>query len=879
MASSTLWAQAELSDEEKLAALEEQAGQKAEEEEEARVLAKEEAARFHKEEAKMKALEEEAKTTHQDKEALMKAAEEEEAKLKAAEAHLKSLEFELGKKVVQEDYAVKAAHDEEAKFKAEEQKFKTLEENAARKAAEMHAIEAEEARLIADMNERNAGDDMTATAPEEDAATQASPRVLKEVPVTPGHADIFEKLVNARRAGLELKDFAAVASKGQKQASEELKQAVGAHWSDAQRLWSAFVNAEKAGVSSAEQSAERAAIVDAASKRLANASKVAAHGALMSANIRELAAALAVARSIGVNHTLLDSATEVFELQADVALKHKDMRHAETFVKEAHVADAKIPPQLVAWVKMEKRLRDLRSTMDSKDLPTVMSFVMEAHAMGLPNSSVLVAVEKAAQSWSSANLKDKLGLRSNLTEADVDDLLVEVEQAKEAGASSPDASKAAEKILAWAKSELSHATSVQFKSYDGPRLKRAFNYAQRAGVPESERIAAKAKVVTAIENELSRLIVDANSNSSSRRSHELVQELAPVFELGENFAVNETLLATVRHFYEMQGQKALSENDLSYAETLVQVSGQVGAAMPNELQGWVRMWGRLREARKTPDDRKDLLSHLLNTVVEAKSINMPNSSDFASVEAKVKTWAATNLKAAAARNTSDEESFNELLDILDTAKLAGLGKSEVAAAASKVLSRATSELTMACQTKPYDASRIKTAFINAERAGVAEATRARVEAEFLVVVERRLLAASSNSSHARTKEFVIELADAMILASRYNINQTASIHARNFYFEQGELAWKDKDFHYAELLMKEQRRAGADLPADLQGWVRVLKQLREAEALPTGSTDQLPALLDLISIAKEIGLSKNKHVAAVEAKAKLMAAADLRAEL
>jgi len=874
----TLWAQADPSDEAKLAALEEQAGQKAEEEEEARVLVEEEGARFHKEEAKMKALEEEAKTTHQDKEALMKAAEEEEAKLKSAEAHLKSLEFELGKKVVQEDYALRAAHEEEAKFKAEEEKFKTLEENAARKTSEMHAIEAEEARLIADMNERSAGDDMTATALEDDTATQESPRALQEVSVTPGHADIFNKLVNARRAGLELKDFAAVASKGQKQASDELKQAVGAHWSDAQRIWQAFANAEKAGISSAEQTAERAAIVDTASKRLAKA-EAAAQGALMSANIRELAGALSVARSVGVNQTLLDSAIKVFELQAGVALKHKDMRHAETFVKEAHIADVNIPPELVAWVKMEKRLRDLRSTMDIKDLPTIMSFVVEAHAMGLPNSSVLVAVEKAAQSWSSANLKDKLDLGNNLTEADFDKLLEEVELAKEAGASSPDASKAAGTILAWAKSELTHATSVQPKSYDGSRLQRAFSNAQRAGIPESERTAANKKVVSAIETELNRLIADANSNSSSKRSHELVQELAPVFVLGEMFAVDETLIAKARNFYEKQGHIALSENDLSYAEALVRVSGQVGAAMPDELQSWVRMWGRLREARKTPDDRKDLLSHLLNTVVEAKSINMPNSSDFASVETKVKTWAAANLKEAAARNTSEEDGFNELLDALDTAKLAGLQKSEMAAVDSRVLSHATSELAKACQTKPHDASRIKTAFNNAQRAGVAEATRAHLEAELLVAVETRLLAASANSNHTRTKAFVVELADAMIFASRFQINQTATVHARNFYLEQGELAWKDKDFHYAELLMNEQKRTGADLPSDLQTWVRTLRQLREAEALPTGSTDQLPVLLDLISSAKDIGLSKNKHLAAIEAKAKLMAAADLRAEL
>merc|ERR1719149_247168 len=169
----------------------------------------------------------------------------------SAMANLKTLEYEAGATIGDEAKAMKDAKEEEVELHKEQAKYKALEEERERKAAEFKEIEEREAKLITEMNEKSAGDDMVAERVPSKVQDRELSMKIEELPkafagVKGG--DIFDKLVNAKAAGLGAVDIAAASAKAQKMASDELKQAVAATHHDATRLKLAFANAAKAGV-------------------------------------------------------------------------------------------------------------------------------------------------------------------------------------------------------------------------------------------------------------------------------------------------------------------------------------------------------------------------------------------------------------------------------------------------------------------------------------------------------------------------------------------------------------------------------------------------------------------------------------------------------
>merc|ERR1719162_840413 len=177
----------------------------------------------------------------------------------------------------------------------------------------------------------------------------------------------------------------------------------------------------------------------------------------------ELAGAMAHGRAVGVDTALLDASKHLYERQAHVALEHKDLRHAETFVQHAHSAEAKIPDELRFWVKFLKRLNDARKVPeDRKDmLPSMLGMLKEAEHIGLPNCSDLEAVTKRVQAWSTTNLGATSTSRSsNPTASEYEHLLEKVEEAEAANINSSDVTKARDTVLSYAKAELSQATTA-----------------------------------------------------------------------------------------------------------------------------------------------------------------------------------------------------------------------------------------------------------------------------------------------------------------------------------------------------------------------------------------------------------------------------------
>jgi hypothetical protein len=621
--------------------------------------------------------------------------------------------------------------------------------------------------------------------------------------------------------------------------------------------------------------------------------------------VEEMAGLLSHGKNWGVDSSELKSARAAFEQLATETHKKQDMTLAKAIVRASSEAGAQIPAELKEWVTTLEQIRGVKDRPASESaLQGMLDLVAKAKSIGLPANAELAEVERKVQAWAATKLQESSASAGNMTEGAFDRLLADFERSKLAGNNNTGVSS---QLLSFARSQLERVCGGSPHSYNGQALKKALVNAERAGVPESERTAAQDKVVAGIESLLrSHGAPSASSSSSSsnfsssfsssfgssnrRADRASLKSLTHAIYLGHRYPTSQALLKDAKAYLVKQGNIAISENDLAFAETIMDAASEApidGAILPEQMRSWVKMVRQLRPiASKIEDSKRDKMLQFIEMVTQAKSMRLPNCSEYQAVEQKVHAWITLDIQEISRGVPTGNGTYGSAgpmdlahaVGLVQKAKLVGLPRYSFSSLESTVQGLATSELTKASDTKPYDHGKIKSAFMKAELAGVPQATLDNARESLKKGIETQLLAACSNGT--RSKEFVDHLSKSLSLAGAWGVDNAVREKARKFYLDQADLALQTHDHEYGIHLQDASSQAGVDLPSTLKERARVLKRLREADKLPT-QTDRLPNLLDVLAQAKNVGIDafKSPELASIAAKAKSLAQADLQVEL